>query len=297
MPVKILLAVALFGSLFLSPSNFAASGPQVLQLWPNGVPGSTQGPYPEGEVTRPDGVRRITNVTRPTLTVSLPDPAQANGTGIIICPGGGFRWLSIDNEGTELAKWLNARGVAAFVLKYRLVHTDESGRPLSSESDERQSLSEAKALAAADGQQAIRLVRSHAADWNVKSDRIGIIGFSAGGYVAAYAALHFDEDNRPNFAAPIYPATPDEINVPQDAPPIFLVQANDDKSVPVLQHSVKLYEAWNRAGIPAELHIYARGGHGFGMHHSGLPTETWVDRFGDWLTLFGYLSPEPPSTR
>lgn len=291
MLTKFLVALAVLALLVFAPPNSLASEPQVLQLWPDGVPSSSQGLYPEGQVARPDGVRRITNVTRPTLTVFLPDPAHANGTAVVICPGGGFRWLAIDKEGTELATWLTARGVAAFVLKYRLVHTDENGKAISA--NERQSILEAKALAAADGQQAIRLVRSHAAGWNVKPDHIGIIGFSAGGYVAAYAALHFDEQSRPDFAAPIYPAIPSELNVPRDAPPLFLVQANDDKSVPVLEHSVKLYEAWNRAGLPAELHIYVRGGHGFGMSHSGLPTETWVDRFSDWLALFGYLPQGP----
>jgi acetyl esterase/lipase len=193
-----------------------------------------------------------------------------NGTAVIICPGGGFRWLSFDNEGTALARWLNSLGVTAFVLKYRVMRTGDPG-----ENDPAEKAARTKAaiaLATADGQQAIKLVRSRATEWHLAKDRIGILGFSAGGHVAVVAAMQRDPAARPDFAEFIYPGTPDELNPPTDAPPMFLVQADDDKS-----------------GLSAEMHIYSRGGHGFGMRKTGLPAESWTERLRDWLGVQGLL--------
>jgi len=277
----------LFFLLLLAGSAFAAE-PKVIPLYPGTAPGSESWNYPESEaVGAQDGIRRVSNITRPTLTTFLPDPASANGTAIIICPGGGFRYLSIENEGTSVAKWLNSIGVAAFVLKYRVMRTGDADEKDPAKMAERKK--EILPLVSADGLQAIRLVRSHAAEWGVAHDRIGILGFSAGGYVTAAAGLQYSADSRPDFIAPIYPAIPDDVTPRADAPPMFIVQADDDKTVPTLDHSVRLYEAWKKANIPAELHIYSRGGHGFGMRKRGLPVDTWIDRLRDWLDVQGLL--------
>ncbi|HTD21955.1 MAG TPA: alpha/beta hydrolase [Terriglobales bacterium] len=272
----------------LATVAFAAE-PKVIPLWPGVAPGSENSKYEETQITVQDGTKRISNVTHPTLTAFLPDAATANGTAVIICPGGGFRWLSFDHEGAELARWLNSIGVTAFVLKYRVMRTGDED-----EKDPAKAAERKKAvipLAIADGQQAVRLVRAHASEWSIARDRIVLLGFSAGGYVAAGATVQHDAESRPNFAAFLYPGTPDDLTAPADAPPLFMVQADDDKTVPPLEHSIHLYEAWKKAGISAELHIYSRGGHGFGMHKKGLPVDTWPDRFRDWLDLQGLLKP------
>jgi len=274
--------------ILLAAAAFATE-PKVIPLWPGVAPGSENSKYEETQITVQDGTKRISNVTHPTLTAFLPDATTANGTAVIICPGGGFRWLSFDHEGAELARWLNSIGVTAFVLKYRVMRTGDED-----EKDPAKAAERKKAvipLAIADGQQAVRLVRAHASEWSIARDRIVLLGFSAGGYVAAGATVQHDAESRPNFAAFLYPGTPDDLTVPADAPPLFMVQADDDKTVPPLEHSIHLYEAWKKAGMSAELHIYSRGGHGFGMHKKGLPVDTWPDRFRDWLDLQGLLKP------
>ncbi len=276
-------AVPIFCGL-LAAAAFAAE-PSVIPLWPGTAPGSEGANYPETEIIK--GVKQIHNVTKPTLLAFLPEAGKATGSAWVICPGGGFEWLAIEYEGTDLARWLNARGVAAFVLKYRLMRTGD-GAPQGREQI-REQRTIAMAQAVADGQQAIKLVRAHAAEWGIAPDRIGMIGFSAGGYVTAAVALHHDRDSRPDFAAPIYGLMPEEIRVPADAPPLFLAQADDDRMVPTVENTVRLYTAWRKAGIPAEMHIYLRGGHGFGMLKKGLPTDSWIDRFRDWMELQGLL--------
>jgi acetyl esterase/lipase len=278
----------LFGVL-LAATAFAAE-PKVIPLWPGAAPGSEAWNYEETETIGPnDTMRRIGNVTRPTLRAFLPDASIATGTAIVVCPGGAFRILAIDHEGLDVARWLNSIGVAAFVLKYRLIRTGDAGAKDPAKMAERRKV--AIPMAVADGQQAIRLVRSRAAEWGLAQDRIGIMGFSAGGYVAAAVALQHDSGSRPDFAAPIYPATPEHVAPPADAPPLFLVHADDDRTLPPLNHTIRLYAAWKKAQIPAELHIYSRGGHGFGMRKTGLPSETWTDRFRDWLGVQGLLKP------
>lgn len=283
------LLFALFVS--LGSAAFAAE-PQTIPVWPGTPPGTAPADYPETVTAANDGLHRVSNVTVPTLQVFLPEQDRATGAAAIVCPGGGFRWLSIDHEGIDVARWLNANGVAAFVLKYRLIRTGDSKEPAPGVSEKR--IQELKPLAAADGQQAIRLVRSRAKEWSLDPHRIGIIGFSAGGYVAAAAALRFDAESRPDFAAPIYPLVPDDATPPKNAPALFIVQADDDKTVPTPENSARLYQAWHKAGISAELHIYSRGGHGFGMKKRGLPVDTWSARLIDWLRLQQVL---PPSDR
>ncbi len=264
-----------------------AAGPQTIPLYPGAAPGSEDANYPETEIVQ--GVRQVHNVTKPVLLAFLPDPAKANGTAWVVCPGGGFQWLAIEYEGTDLARWLNEQGIAAFVLKYRVMRTGEGAPQDAAGMPERRRT--AISWAVADGRQAITLVRSRAAEWHVNPNRIGIIGFSAGGYIAASLALDHDATNRPNFAAPIYGAMPPEMIVPADAPPLFIAQATDDRLVPPLDTSLRIYAAWKKAGIPVELHMYAQGGHGFGMTKKNLPSDTWVDRFRDWMGTQGLLKP------
>jgi acetyl esterase/lipase len=279
----------LLALILLTASAFAAE-PKTIRLWPGLPPGSENWNYEEKDTVGPqDTTRRISNITRPTLTVYVPDATLGNGTAVVVCPGGGFRYLSIENEGSTVAQWLNSIGVTAFVLKYRVMRTGDPEASDAAKMAERRKT--VIPLAIADGQQAIRLVRSRAQEWHLAPDRIGILGFSAGGYVAAGVALQHDAESRPNFVAPIYPGTPDDVTAPADAPPMFLVHADDDKTVAPVDHSIRLYQAWKKVGVPAELHIYSRGGHGFGMHKRGLPVDTWTDRFRDWLGVQGLLKP------
>jgi acetyl esterase/lipase len=242
----------------------------------------------------------VRNVVRPTLTAYLPESSKAVGTAVIICPGGAFRFLSWESEGTKVAEWLQARGVAAFVLKYRLVDTGatedefkESMKELAGAKAAPQRSGEAfrevAELAANDGRQAMKVVRARAAEWGIAPDRIGVLGFSAGGAVTMGVVMKHDADSRPNFAAPIYGGRTGDAEVPADAPPLFILCASDDDFAAA--SSAKLYSQWKTAGRPAELHIYSKGGHGFGMNQRGLPIDSWIERFGDWLGTQGLLEP------
>jgi acetyl esterase/lipase len=262
-------------------------GQEVIPIWPGAAPGSES--WTQKEETLQDTIRRVRNVTRPTLTVYIPPAASANGTAVVVCPGGGYRFLAIDYEGHDVARWLNTLGVTAFVLKYRLVQTGDPGEKDAAIMAARRKT--VMPMVLADGQQAIRLVRARSAEWHIAPNRIGIMGFSAGGYVTAAVALQHDPASRPDFAAPIYGAMPDDFSVPKDAAPLFLAHADDDKTVPPVKTSVRLYTAWKEAQVPAELHIYLHGGHGFGMRKKGLPVDTWIDRFREWLDNQGLLKP------
>ena len=279
----------------------AASAQEVVNLYSGTPPGSAPATYSEKQyfsnVWKTDVVA---NVTKPSLTIFKPAPGTANGTAIVIAPGGGFMALSINSEGIDVAKYLAAKGVTAFVLKYRLAHTGEDATQEFSDLYEKDKpkfqdlVSPVVPLAIADGRAAVVYVRQHAADLGVSADRVGIIGFSAGGTVAAGVALRYSPEGRPAFAAPIYAAAGrlKDFPVPADAPPMFIAAATDD-NLGLAPDSVVLYEKWTAAGKPAELHMYAKGGHGFGMRHHGLPTDHWIDRFADWLELQGLLKPAP----
>ena len=231
------------------------------------------------------------NVVQPTLIAYLPDPAIATGSAVIVCPGGAFHLLAIDHEGHDVARWLNQRGVAAFILKFRVapapVDPAEFARYMhelfsGDRSVMQKTMQMIIPLTIADAKQAMNLVRQHAAEWNVDGDRVGIMGFSAGGRVTAGLALEYDAATRPAFAAPIYGAVWGEIDVPADAPPLFLaLAANDDLGI---DPSLNLFSAWRKAGKPAELHIYAEGGHGFGMRVQGMPVDHWMETFYAWMT-------------
>src|SRR5437762_9321265 len=203
---------------------------EVIPLWPNGAPGSEDWTQQEQETFAPPPIsfRTVRNVTQPTLTAFLPHPSVATGTALIICPGGAFHSLAIDHEGIEVARWLNTRGVAAFVLKYRLLATEVRDEDferqfqanLSDRDKMRDVTRQIGPLAIADGQQAMKVVRRRASQWGIVPDRIGILGFSAGGRVTTGVALEHDAESLPNFAAPIYGALWEEITVPADAPPL-----------------------------------------------------------------------------
>jgi acetyl esterase/lipase len=239
----------------------------------------------------------VRNVTQPTLTAYLPDRAPASRAAVIVCPGGAFHFLAIEHEGVEVARWLNARGIAAFVLRYRLIETPADDSALSQYMHQnltdrgrfQQLMQVLRPLITADGLQAVKLVRGRAAEWGIAPDRIGIMGFSAGGYVTTSVALGYAADSRPDFAAPIYSSPFENISVPGDAPPLFIAVAHDDAFA--ASASVPLYSAWSAAGRSAELHIYSAGGHGFGMNRQGLPSDSWIERFGEWLQAQGVLAP------
>ena len=233
------------------------------------------------------GLKVIRNVAQPTLTAYLPDPQIATGTAVIVCPGGAFHFLAYEHEGIQVAAWLNSRGIAAFMLKYWLIRTSddfeaEVERRLSHREELAEQMMPLVPLILADGQQAVRLVRQRSAEWGIRPDRIGIMGFSAGGGVTMAVALNYDASCRPDFVAPIYPGHFGDIPVPDDAPPLFLAHASDDPLIPPAI-STAIYAAWQAAGRSAELHIYSRGGHGFGMNRQGLPVDGWIERFEEWL--------------
>jgi len=279
--------------LFLAP---LAAAQDFVPLYPGTTPGSAQENYPEKEYfSKSWNTEVVANVTKPTLTVFKPSPELRNGTAVVICPGGGFMALSITSEGTDVAKYLTAKGVTAFVLKYRVAHTGEDATEeftalFADRQKFQQILDKVVPLSIADGLAAVAYVRQHASDWGVSSDRVGIIGFSAGGTVAAGVAFRYAPDGRPAFAALIYAAAGrlKDSHVPVDAPPVFVAAATDD-NLGLAPDSIALYEKWTSARKPAELHMYEKGGHGFGMRKQNLPTDHWIDRFADWLELLGLL--------
>jgi acetyl esterase/lipase len=274
----------------------AQAQPKVIPLYAGAAPGSESWNWKEGLIDdKQRGLQIAYNIVTPTLTVYAPVPGTANGTAMIICPGGGFHILSMNTEGTMVAEALVKKGITCFVLKYRLAHST-SNDPFAemskaiSNNDAEKKIANAVPFAIADGRAAIAYVRQHAIEWGIRPDRIGITGFSAGGTVAASAAFNFTKENRPDFVAPVYAFMPPELigTVNKDTPPAFLLAASDDQ-LQLQSHSIALYTAWNKAGIPAELHMYAKGGHGFGMRRQYIPTDTWIERLSDWLGLMGWL--------
>jgi acetyl esterase/lipase len=269
---------------------------EIIRLYKDKAPGSENWTWDEKEKYYGKS-RIIYNVTVPTLTVFSPEKTIANGTSVIICPGGAFHILSIDNEGIEVAKWLNSKGVTAFVLKYRLVmsETDDPFKELFPLMGNFKKLDSINApvvpLAIQDGLNAIKYVREHAEEFAIDKHRIGIMGFSAGGTLVLGATLNSTPENRPDFIAPIYPYTGaiNVTNIPKDEPPAFIAAASDDQ-LGFATSIATLYIDWIAAGNIAELHIYSKGGHGFGISKQGLPVDNWYERFGEWLTLIGFMT-------
>jgi acetyl esterase/lipase len=295
----------------LEPTSAVAE--DVIALWPGAPPEPTAcGPGPEQTFSQgvPDERQTpmLRNVVAPTLTVCRPAQDKANGVGVIVCPGGGWRILAWEHEGTDLAGWLTERGYTAFLLKYRLMGTPSDPAEFARVSEETskrlaarfasgeppKSLGEvisdprmtaAQGAANADGRQALALVRERAAEWGVKPDRVGMIGFSAGAFLTADVAMN--PGGAPlAFAAPIYGGTTGGRAVPADAPPLFSAVAEDDRLL--LRSVQQLYLDWSKAGRPAEFHVFARGGHGFGMARQGLPVDRWIELFEAWLAERGF---------
>ncbi|CAN7474696.1 alpha/beta hydrolase [Phenylobacterium sp. LjRoot225] len=251
--------------------------------------------YPEQWAERGKNDRSIRNVSNPTLTPFLPDPAKATGAAVIVAPGGAFFWLSIDSEGYDVARWLADHGVAAFVLKYRTQETPRDPREASLVMAARMKAAtmerpiEPPAEALEDAKAAVRLVRARASEWRVDPARVGFAGFSAGAIIALSVGLTDDASARPDFIAPIYPpmsARP----VPADAPPMFLAIALDDPLF-AKGKSLGLIDSWRSSGRPIEVHLYGRGGHGFGMNSRAAAPRLWIDEFHAWMKDRGLLRP------
>jgi acetyl esterase/lipase len=265
-----------------------AMEPDPILLWPNGAPGSESKTAQESVRISPQGDHVVSSVHRPSITPYLPSKENATSAAVIVIPGGGHRELWMDHEGYRVGRWLSDHGVAAFVLKYRL-----AAEPGSSYTIDGHSLP--------DVQRAIRLVRSRAAEWGIAPDRIGMIGFSAGGELVARAGTHYDSDNsrasdpidressRPAFQALIYPAIPRDMKLSKDTPAAFLLCGENDRP-DISQGLAQLYLAFKQAGAPVELHILTGTGHGFGMRDDNpLPVSNWITLFYDWLDARGML--------
>lgn len=281
----------------LSLTVFAEAQQKVIPLYDGASPGTENITYTE-KITADSNL--VYNVSHPTLTVYLPDPKISTGTAVIVCPGGGFFILSMKSEGSQVAEWLTKKGITVFLLKYRLGQslTDKPGEELGAnmqKSDFEEKIKPLIPFAVADGHAAIKYVRAHAAEYGIAPNRIGIIGFSAGGTVTASSAFNYNAEDRPDFVAPVYAFMPVYLrgNIAADAPPLFLVAASDDP-LGLATHSVDLYSNWLNAKHSAELHLYTKGGHGFGMNKQQIPTDSWIDRFGDWLGFLGMLKPIDP---
>ncbi len=279
----------------------AADAPprQTIELWPGKPPGDST-PIEEEKATRnaQGATTGLTNISSPTITVCRPDSDKANGLAIVVCPGGGYNMLAWDHEGEQVARWLNEIGVTAVLLKYRVPR--RAGTPKG----------EPPQQALMDAQRALSLTRAHAADWHIDPNRIGILGFSAGGHLATWASTNDDKraydpvddadktSCRPDFAVVIYPGgvvkrgestLSPEIRVDSDTPPMFIAMSDDD---PVnSENAIRLYLALKQAHVSAELHIYATGGHGYGMRKTDHPSSSWPRRCEDWLVERKLLKP------
>jgi acetyl esterase/lipase len=296
----------LFGLVLMSISLFAqkpawepAPGHFTLPIWPKGAPGATPGvaasaPAEVDTTTAKDNLIagealvRLGNVSTPAITLYKPHKGKSAAPAVVVFPGGGYHILAIDLEGTEVCDWLNSAGVACVLLKYRV--PDSGPYPKSP-------------AALQDAQRAVGLVRQHAAEWDIDPKRVGVLGFSAGGHLAAALSTHFDKrlydpidaadelSCRPDFAVVVYPgylaleeqgmAPNPEIHPTENTPPTFIVQAEDD---PVhVENATNYFLALKNAKVPAELHVYAEGGHGYGLRRTELPVTTWPKTVETWL--------------
>jgi acetyl esterase/lipase len=275
-------------------------------LWTGKAPGSEQWTVPESVTTSTTGARSISNVSDPTLTVYLPDPGKATGTAIIIAPGGALRGLSWD-EPVKVAAWLNSKGIAAFLLKYRTLQmapgqgrggrgagpAPPPGNPTNSRQEieirnananpapDDAGLTEVLRMGVADAQQALRLVRQRASEWHIDSTRVGLMGFSAGGGVIIGTALAERSDAYPDFLVTLYGPALQDVHVPSHAPPLFIGVGATHFNV--TSGCLALFSVWKAAGKPVELHVYDQVSAGFGMTPRGLPVDSWPDRVHDWL--------------
>lgn len=294
------LLILVCAALLLSQTVFSQ---KVVPLYPRKAPGFEIQTQKEITWTSPPfSGTMIRNVSSPTLEIFQPEKPVANGTAVVVCPGGGYIWLSYSSEGTEVAKWLAAKGITAFVLKYRLKPTPEDPAEFQAftmeffkkhmaimNPDPKSTPSKEAPVtfdpAGDDGIAAVEYVRQHAGEYGIDPKKVGIMGFSAGAGVTVYTILHSAPDKQPDFAAPIYGGWLGDSKVPESAPPLFILAAADDG---ISNGLPDLYKAWRQAGIPAELHMYAKGGHGFGMAKKGLPVDGWIERLWEWMKASGF---------
>jgi acetyl esterase/lipase len=299
---------ALLLALFVISPACSADSPQVVPLWPGRAPDEVGDLGPEKTLMSPvldrkqvevtESTLLVSNVSHPTLTILRPQKDKDTGTAVLICPGGGYWNLYWQLEGEEVATWLNSLGVTGIILKYRVPRRpgepekEPARRPLQ------------------DAQRAVSLVRSRAEQWGIAVERIGIIGFSAGGHLAIATATRFEQRSyepiddvdkvscRPDFAILVYPGylkTKDKdqlapgLTVPRGTPPVFLAHGGEDIISPP-QHSVVMYLALKNAGVPAELHIYAGAAHDFGVRVSDHPCSTWTRACAEWMRNQGWLT-------
>ncbi len=295
--VRFLFLLVILYSISFVPLS-ADENPEI-NLWPAGaVPDEPEGIEKRKKPTTIDkvGKMRIAYVDEPSITVYKAPKDRSNGTSVIIFPGGGYNILAWTHEGTEIAEWLNSLGVSAFVLKYRVPRRDPE-KP--------------HTLPLQDAQRAIRIVRSRSKEWGIDPGRIGALGFSAGGHLAVMSGTHYgdktyeriddadDLSSRPDFLIPIYPAYLGDrknrdqlsglVDINKNTPPMFIAITHDDSDR--AYYSALLYAALKKSGVVGELHIYSKGGHGYGMRKSKDPVHTWPDRCADWLGSMGLLGP------
>lgn len=289
---SLLIALSVFPVLALT-TNVSADNPIILDVWPGTPPGETKQLPAEADQTKPDDkliagrrIIKLGNVSTPQIAVYQPESDKRNGAAVVICPGGGHHILAYDLEGTEVAEWLNSLGITGIVLKYRVPFRDKDRRWLA---------------AVQDAQRAMSLVRHHAKDWEIDPSRIGICGFSAGGETAALTSI-FNErqyeaidqldqlSSRPDFAMLIYSAglvekdkttLHDYLKVSKDTPPMFFAHAFDDRVS--IHHPLALAGALKEAGVSAELHVYATGGHGYGLRPTDEPVTRWPEQAATWM--------------
>ena len=233
----------------------------------------------------------VTNVSIPTMQVFKPDASKSNGTSVIIAPGGALYALSINSEGNDVAKWLNEKGITAFVLKYRLVPTGEDGVQEVMQIGDKimESVAPVLPLSVEDGMAAVSYVRKNAESLDINPQKIGFMGFSAGGAVTMGVGYNYSKDSRPDFLVPVYPWT-SAMPVKEcrsDAPPMLIICATDDP-LDLASGSIELYSSYLKAEKNIALHMYSKGGHGFGMRKQGFPSDSWISRFYDWALAEGF---------
>ena len=254
---------------------------QTLNIWPGAASGTENWTQKE-TITHEEGLGAVIHsVVTPTLTLFLPEKAKATGTGIIVAPGGACIVEVVDHEGNNVARWLQERGIAAFVLKYRIPEWKDTGHSALLDMDE------TCKYGIDDGVQAIKVVRQHAAEWGISPHRVGFMGFSAGGMVTNGTLIQEHAALRPDFAAPIYGGPYGVMpKIPGKLPPIFLCWAQDDDTAGEMMG--RYYQALMAAGNRPEAHIYNAGGHGFGLRKQGKTSDHWLEEFYWWLEAQGW---------
>ena len=273
-----------------------APASQEIRLWPGKAPGTESWTVAETRTASPSGDRTIANVSDPSVTVFLPSPTAATGAAVVVAPGGALRALAWDSEGIKVAQWLNSKGIAALVLKYRTLQSSAAGargrgglpqveieiRNANANPEPGDAaLAEVLRMGIADAQQALRLARRNAAEWRIDPARVGIMGFSAGGGIAVGTVLAERSEASPDFLVSVYGPALQDVVVPAHAPPLFIAVGSTHFNV--TNGCLALFAAWKAAGKPAEIHVYDQVSAGFGMSTRGLPVDTWNVRLYEWM--------------